>query len=168
MTRLVGSVLVALGLGIGVTVAWAALQGQMTDCTDQPFAEAQVPGEPRLNLELATTLQQQARGLMFRESLPDDQGMLFVFGQQRTGSFWNLNTLIPLSIAYIDHDGTILDIQDMRPQVEGQDPDTYPPAHPYWYALEVNQGWYANNGVAVGDALMLCIPQSSATASPTR
>jgi hypothetical protein len=158
MTRLVGSVLVALGLGIGVTVAWAALQGQMTDCTDQPFAEAQVPGTPRLNLELAITPDQRTHGLMLRQSLPDDQGMLFVFGQQSSGSFWNRNTLIPLSIAYIDHDGTILDIQDMRPQEEGQPPDMYPPAQAYWYALEVNQGWYANNGLAVGDTLLLCLP----------
>jgi uncharacterized membrane protein (UPF0127 family) len=127
-------------------------------CTDQPYAEAQVAGNPRILLELATTSEERARGLMFRESLPENQGMLFVFPAEGTGSFWNLNTLIPLSIAYIGSDGTIVDIQDMQPQTPGAQPDLYPPAQRYRFALEANQGWYANNGVAVGDALSICLP----------
>jgi uncharacterized membrane protein (UPF0127 family) len=119
-----------------------------------------VPGSPRLLLELATTPDERSRGLMFRTSLPEDAGMLFVFEQQSSGAFWMRNTLIPLSIAYIDRDGTVLDIQDMQPEVPGQPTPTYPPAKPYWYALEVNQGWYAENGVAIGDVISFCLPLS--------
>jgi uncharacterized protein len=154
MTRLIGLALIAAGLAVGVTAARAAFSPQAADCSTQPFAEAQLPGSPRLQLELATTPEQQQRGLMFRQSLPDDQGMLFVFQRPSTAPFWMHNTLIPLSIAYIDGDGTIVDIQDMQPQSD----DLHPPARPYSYALEVNQGWYANNGVAVGNVFAFCLP----------
>jgi len=152
--RLLGLVLVLAGLGIGVAAARAALSQQISTCADQPFGEAKVPGDPRLVLEIARTPEQHARGLMFRPSLPDDQGMLFIFGSQSSEGFWMHNTLIPLSVAFIDRDGTILDIQDMQPQTD----DVHPPAKPYWYALEVNQGWYARNGVKVGDAFAFCLP----------
>ena len=158
MTRLLALVVVLGALAMGVTAARAALQPRSSGCGDQPFAQAQVPGAARLTLELAATDEQRSRGLMFRESLPEDQGMLFVFEQQTNASFWMRNTLIPLSIAYIDRDGTILDIQDMQPEAPGYPTPIYPPASPYWYALEVNQGWYARNGVNVGDVFAFCLP----------
>jgi uncharacterized membrane protein (UPF0127 family) len=160
MTRFFRPALIVGGLLLVLLSARAASGRQPTDCGEQPYAEARVAGSPRILLELATTPEQRARGLMFRQSLPDNQGMLFIFEGQSSGPFWNMNTLIPLSIAYIDRDGTILDLQDMRAQSPGSPPDIYPPAKPYFYALEANQGWYANNGVAVGDVLTFCLPPS--------
>jgi uncharacterized membrane protein (UPF0127 family) len=146
-----------------VTVAKAVSLQHTADRSAQPYAEAQVAGAPRLQLELALTDEQQMQGLMYRTTLPEDSGMLFVFRQQVNAAFWNHNTFLPLSIAYIGRDGTILDIQDMQAQVEGTNPQQaicYPPARPYWYALEVNQGWYANHDVGVSDKLLLYLAGS--------
>ena len=63
------------------------------------------------------------------------------------------NTLVPLSIAWIDQNGSIVDIQDMQPQTD----DVHTPAAPYWYALEVNQGWYSAHGVGVGQQIVFCL-----------
>jgi len=153
-SRVIGLVLILVGVGVSVSAVRVAWSKQVSICEGPAFAEAKVPGDPRLWLELALTTEQQARGLMFRESMPENQGMLFVFGQRTAGAFWMHNTLIPLSIAYIDRDGAVLDIQDMQPQTD----DPHPPARPYWYALEVNQGWFANHGVAVGSTFAFCLP----------
>lgn len=69
--------------------------------------------------------------------------MLFVFQQDQGGAFWMKNTLIPLSIAFIAADGSIVDIQDMQPLSE----DLHRPSRPYRYALEVNQGFFRDNGL---------------------
>jgi uncharacterized membrane protein (UPF0127 family) len=66
------------------------------------------------------------------------------------------NTLIPLSIAWIDRDGSIVDIQDMQPLSD----EVHTPAAPYWYALEVNQGWFFANGVGVGQQVLFCLGDS--------
>jgi uncharacterized membrane protein (UPF0127 family) len=84
---------------------------------------------------------------MGRTELELHAGMLFVFGRERDLSFWMRNTLIPLSIAYISADGRIVDIQDMEPL----DETSHPSAEPAKYALEVNQGFFAERGVEVGD-----------------
>jgi uncharacterized protein len=118
-----------------------------------PYAEMEVEGQPRLSLELARTPQEHQTGLMFRESLDPDSGMLFVYDHPATEGYWMHNTLVPLSIAWLDKDGTIVDIQDMQPQTD----DTHDPAAPYWYALEVNQGWFQAHGVGVGQAVRLCL-----------
>ena len=88
-------------------------------------------------------------GLRWRETLPEDRGMLFVFGKERELSFTMADTVIPLSIAFIDSNGRIVDIQDMEPLDD--DPPSYVSAEPAQYALEVNQGFYAERGVEVGD-----------------
>ncbi len=102
-----------------------------------------------IRVEIADDDAERTRGLMFRESLPADQGMLFVYTQERTLSFWMRNTLIPLDIAYIDGEGRIVDIQ----QMEAQDSTTHPSRGPAMYALEMNQGWFEAHGVKVGDRL---------------
>src|SRR6266571_2513197 len=114
--RRLGIARLVAGLGVFAMVAWVSASNQVSACESRPFAEAKVPGDPRLWLELALTAEQQTRGLMFRQTMPNDLGMLFVFGERTGGAFWMRNTLIPLSIAYIDSDGTILDMQDMQPQ----------------------------------------------------
>jgi uncharacterized membrane protein (UPF0127 family) len=102
-----------------------------------------------LEVELAETDRQKERGLMERTELGENRGMLFVFDQEQTLSFWMKNTLIPLSIAYIDESGTIVDVQDMQPL----DETPHPSAEPAKYALEVNQGFFEENGINVGDRM---------------
>jgi len=86
---------------------------------------------------------------MNRESLPEDAGMLFDFQADVQARFWMRNTLIPLSIAFVDKDGVIVHIEDMEPQTE----DLHLSPSLYRYAIEVNQGWYADNGLAAGDTV---------------
>ena len=88
---------------------------------------------------------------MFRREMPEDQGMLFVFPQEQRLSFWMKNTYLPLSIAYIDAKGTIVDLQDMTPL----DLEPHPSAKLARYALEVNQGWFKRHGVEVGESIEL-------------
>lgn len=106
-------------------------------------------GKVRVRVEIADTDAERARGLMDRTALPEDQGMLFVYPTERTLSFWMKDTLIPLSIAYIDAEGRIVDIQDMEPLDD--EPPHYVSAEPAQYALEVNQGFFEERGVEVGD-----------------
>ena len=98
-------------------------------------------------VEIPATDAERERGLMGRTALPEDAGMLFVFDQEQQLSFWMKDTLIPLSIAYIDGGGRIVDIQDMQPL----DETPHPSAEPARYALEVNQGFFAARGIQVGD-----------------
>jgi uncharacterized protein len=84
---------------------------------------------------------------MERTELVENAGMLFVFDREQPLSFWMRNTVIPLSIAYIDAEGRIADIQDMQPL----DETPHPSAEPARYALEVNQGFFEERGVEVGD-----------------
>lgn len=108
-------------------------------------------GPARFRVELALTPEELALGLMYRRHLEPDAGMLFVFPREDYLRFWMRNTFIPLSIAFIDRRGTVVDIQDMRPL----DETTVESARPALYALEVNQGAFARAGVAVGDRINL-------------
>jgi uncharacterized membrane protein (UPF0127 family) len=87
------------------------------------------------------------------DGLADDNGMLFVYDHQVSEGYWMHNTLLPLSIAWIDRNGTIVDIQDMQPLTD----DVHWPAAPYWYSLEANQGWFVNHGVGVGQQILFCL-----------
>lgn len=103
--------------------------------------------DPQLKVEVARTGQERATGLMGRQSLAEDTGMLFVFETPTRGGFWMKDTLIPLSIAFVDPEGVIIDIQDMEPGSL----ESHYPAKPYVYAIEVNQGYFSRNGIAIGD-----------------
>ena len=103
-----------------------------------------------VEVEIADDDAERARGLMKRTELAEDAGMLFVFERERTLSFWMRNTLIPLSIAYIDAEGRIVDIEDMEPL---DDQTKHPSAEPAQYALEVNQGFFDERGIEVGDTV---------------
>ena len=102
-----------------------------------------------VRVEVADDPFEQARGLMRRKSLDEDRGMLFVFRGEEVRSFWMRDTLIPLSIAYIDSGGRITDILDMKPLDDK--PPHYVSSEPVQYALEVNQGFFEERGVKVGD-----------------
>ncbi len=102
-----------------------------------------------VQVEVAGSLAEQTQGLMNRTALAEDRGMLFVYPEEQTLSFWMRDTLIPLSIAYIDSEGRIVDIQDMK--ALDDDPPHYVSAKPARYALEVNKGFFDERGVEVGD-----------------
>ena len=104
-----------------------------------------------LTVEIADTPDRRALGLMNRESLPDDAGMLFVWPEDTASGFWMKDTLVPLSVAFIDADGKIVDIQDLEPLDETLH---HSPA-PYRYAVEANQGWFAEHGISPGDTATL-------------
>jgi uncharacterized protein len=130
--------------------------------TVEPFAEVQIDTLPRVWLEIARTSAEHERGLMDREYLPPDSGMLFVYDHPAIEGYWMFHTLIPLSIAWIDRSGVIVDIQDMPRLNDPFDAleasrAVHHPAAAYWYALEVNQGWFVQNGVGVGQQVMLCL-----------
>ncbi len=103
-----------------------------------------------VRVEIADTPAEQTRGLMERTELAEDAGMLFVFNREQQAPFTMKNTLIPLSIAFIDAGGRIVDILDMQPLDETT---RYSSAEPYQYALEVNQGFFEARGIEVGNVL---------------
>ena len=107
-----------------------------------------------LEVEIADSGNERRRGLMGRESLPERAGMLFVHDEDTDGSFWMKDTLVPLSIAFIDADGRILGILDMEPCTADPCPH-YSPGVRYRLALEVNQGAFSRWGVAEGDLFRL-------------
>jgi hypothetical protein len=86
---------------------------------------------------------------MMRERLGPNEGMIFVFPDKAGHCFWMKNTLIPLSIAFVDDDGTIVNIADMQPHSEA----SHCPARPIRYALEMEQGWFARRGLKPGGRL---------------
>ena len=107
-------------------------------------------GPVEVRAEVADDDAERQRGLMERDELADDAGMLFVFGREQQLSFWMRNTRVPLSIAYIAADGRIVDIEDMEPF---DDRTQHPSAEPARYALEVNQGFFEERGIEVGDTV---------------
>ena len=96
--------------------------------------------------EVASTPDQRSLGLMYRFSLPADHGMLFVFPEPQPLAFWMRNTYIPLSIAFIDAEGRILNVAEMEPRSDA----THPSRGEALYALEMRKGWFAERGVAPG------------------
>lgn len=102
-------------------------------------------------VEIADTDQERALGLMNRKTLEKDSGMLFVFQEEQKLSFWMKNTLIPLSIAYISRNGEIKEIHDMYPL----DEKAVPSSRSVMYALEMNQGWFKDNQISVGDKITI-------------
>lgn len=120
-----------------------------------PVGAAELPqrtltiGENKLIVEVASTPQTRETGLMNRFSLQQDHGMLFIFETPQPLAFWMKNTYIPLSVAFVDRTGRILNIEDMRPQ----DESTHWSKGPALYAIEMRQGWFAAKGVAPGDVV---------------
>jgi uncharacterized membrane protein (UPF0127 family) len=103
-------------------------------------------GKHALTAEVAANDPARTTGLMHRRMLPENRGMLFVFPASTPLSFWMQNTHVPLSIAYLDDAGVIINIADMQPRTT----DPHPSAKPARYALEMNQGWFAKRGIRAG------------------
>jgi uncharacterized protein len=102
-----------------------------------------------IRAEVAADFATRAKGLMHRASLPPNAGMLFVFDEPAVQCMWMKNTLIPLSVAFIDDNGAIINIADMAPQTE----DSHCASRPARYALEMNRGWFAARGIKPGTRL---------------
>ncbi len=122
---------------------------------DLPTTTLTINGQ-KVVAEVVSTPEQRATGLMNRFSLQPDHGMLFVFEQPEPLGFWMKNTFIPLSIAFIDVDGKIVNIEDMRPQ----DESTHWSRGIALYALEMKQGWFAGKKIAAGDVIKGLPPAS--------
>lgn len=129
----------------------------------QNQAQAQVQGQPQtqlprlqlsagmhlLEVQVASTFEQRATGLMFRTEMPQHEGMLFVFEQPSQQCFWMKNTLLPLSAAFIADNGRIVNIVDMKPQTL----DSHCSNEPVRFVLEMNQGWFAKKGLKAGSVM---------------
>ena len=118
------------------------------DAAELPVTTLTINGH-KIIAEVVNTPEQRATGLMNRFSLAPDHGMLFVFEAPQPLGFWMKNTYIPLSIAFADADGRIVNIEDMKPHDEAT----------HWsrgfalYAVEMKQGWFASHGIAAGDVI---------------
>lgn len=124
-----------------------------------PLASAVAADLPRIELtagfyrieaEVAADDPARMQGLMQRRSLPTNQGMLFVFRQADQHCMWMRNTYLPLSVAFLDEDGRILNIAEMQPQTD----DNHCAAKAARYALEMNQGWFASKGIKSGTRIL--------------
>jgi len=100
----------------------------------------------RLDVQLAQTPEQRQIGLMWRKEMPQHEGMLFVFEQATIQCFWMRNTLIPLTAAFVEDDGTIVNLADMQPQKD----DSHCSSKPVRFVLEMNQGWFAKRNIKPG------------------
>jgi len=150
------AVSVLIGCGeAGGTGAGSVATDQQTGQPD-PGAGGQVVrtaqiriGGVEVTAEIADNQDLRAQGLMNRDSLAANHGMLFVYGTAEVRSFWMRNTRIALDIAFVDANGVIINIEPMEPQSD----QNYFSQGPMMYALEMDQGWFEANGVGPGDRL---------------
>jgi len=115
-------------------------------------AQAELPeitlaiGGHKITAEVASTDAQRSVGLMHRRMLPENRGMLFVFPDIAPHGMWMMNTYVPLSVAFLDAKGVIINIADMEPHTR----ITHGATQPAKYALETNQGWFTKRGIQAG------------------
>ena len=121
-------------------------------CAAQTQAQPPLPtirinaGIHLITAEVAESADERAAGLMFRTEMAPNAGVLFAFPAPFAHCFWMRNTILPLSIAFIADDGTVVNIEDMAPQTT----DSHCAAKPVRYALEMNKGWFAKRGIKPG------------------
>jgi uncharacterized membrane protein (UPF0127 family) len=146
MTRYIALILIA---GLATIATAAPPAGKFEQGT---MVITQGTKRVALPVEVANTPATRALGLMYRTHLDERAGMLFLFDQSARWSFWMKNTLIPLSIAFIDQVGAIVEIQDMKvaPDPENGPFEFYQSLKPFQSALEVNQGFFKRQGITVG------------------
>ena len=115
---------------------------------DMPVVQLNA-GMHLIRAEVAAEFGTRMRGLMYRASMPQNAGMLFIFDESTQHCMWMKNTLIPLSVAFIDEKGAITNIEDMKPQTE----DSHCASRAARYALEMNRGWFAAHGIKPGSRI---------------
>jgi uncharacterized membrane protein (UPF0127 family) len=128
--------------------AFAALAAAPAFAQQPPVAQLNA-GMHLIRAEVVSDPGTRAQGLMYRKSMAQNAGMLFIFDEAAVHCMWMKNTLIPLSVAFIDDRGAIVNIADMEPQTEA----SHCAAQPVRYALEMNRGWFAARGVKPGSRL---------------
>lgn len=138
-TTLIGSLLASAAL---------VLPGAAGAQTALPLAELGA-GMYRIEAEVAHTGEARQIGLMNRARMPLHRGMVFVFPEARAHCMWMKNTLLPLSVAFLDDEGRVINIEDMQPQTT----DNHCAAGQARFALEMNLGWFAERGIKPGDTL---------------
>jgi uncharacterized protein len=135
---------------------YLALAAALLSCA--AFAQEPQMDLPRVKLaagmhvidaQVAATTDQRMTGLMHRKEMPQHEGMLFVFDYPSQQCFWMKNTLLPLSVAFVADDGTIVNIDEMKPQTL----DSHCSTKPVRYVLEMNQGWFTKKGIKPGTKL---------------
>jgi uncharacterized protein len=135
-------------------VAGLCLTGTLVLAQDAP--QMQLPriklsaGMHQISVQVAQAPEERSIGLMFRKEMPQAEGMLFVFEQPTKQCFWMRNTFLPLTIAFVSDDGTIVNLEDMKPQTT----DSHCSTKPVRYVLEMNQGWFAKKGLKAGFRLV--------------
>ncbi len=132
----------ALGAAVIVFTSTASAWAEL------PVAELGV-GMYRIEAEVANTFETRQTGLMNRKMMPLQRGMVFVFPEDATHCMWMRNTYLPLSVAFLDAKGRVLNVEDMQPQTE----DNHCAAGAARYALEMNIGWFRERGVKPGDSI---------------
>jgi hypothetical protein len=125
-----------------------ALAGGAASAQSLPVVQLQA-GMHLIRAEVAADFGSRAQGLMYRSAMPSNAGMLFIFDEISTPCMWMKNTLIPLSVAFIDEHADVINIEDMTPQTE----DSHCAKRPARYALEMNRGWFAARGVKPGSRI---------------
>ena len=133
------------GVVLAAMMAWG---GAGSVRAELPLAELGA-GMYRIEAEVAHTAQTRQLGLMNRQAMPVHRGMVFVFPEAATHCMWMKNTLLPLSVAFVDAKGRVTNIEDMQPQTE----DNHCAAAPARFALEMNLGWFRKRGITAGDSL---------------
>jgi hypothetical protein len=99
-----------------------------------------------IDTQVAASPEQRSTGLMFRQQMPQSEGMLFIFDHPSEQCFWMKNTLLPLTAAFVADDGTIVNLADMKPQTT----ESHCSAKPVRFVLEMNQGWFTKKGIKAG------------------
>ena len=140
MIRMFFGLIFAAGLALAQDAPQATL----------PTVELKMENGRKVTAEVADESSERATGLMFRESLAPDSGMLFVLPRAERASFWMKNTRIPLSIAFLNRAGVILEIHDLEPFSEKAVMSTFPAIA---YALEMERGWFEKAAVMPGDRI---------------
>lgn len=135
----------AFSFVLAITLTLLLFYSNNAHGTRLPVTEL-VIGNRTIHAEVAANTRSRNQGLMHRQSLPADTGMLFVFDRTGRPCFWMKNTPLPLSIAFIDESGAIVNIADMTPNSL----ESHCPEAPIRYALEMEQGWFADNGIQSG------------------
>ena len=142
-----------LGLRAATLTAMLCLASPWTFAQQGPqLTLPRVPltaGMYRIDAQIAQSPQERQIGLMNRKSMPQHEGMLFVFEQASVQCFWMKDTLLPLTAAFVADDGTIVNLENMKPQTT----ESHCSAKPVRYVLEMNQGWFAKKGVKPGSKL---------------
>jgi len=142
MKKIFNALLVTLLIGHGIASAQDTPQTQLQRI---PLSV----GIHQIDTQLAVTSEQREIGLMFRKEMPQNEGMLFIFENPTRLCFWMKNTLLPLTAAFIADDGTIVNLENMKPQTL----DSHCSTKPVRFVLEMNQGWFAKKGVKPGSKI---------------